>query len=370
MRDDRPYRPSTASSAVSSKAPAHPYPPVTVLGALALALGSAVLTLVGCDGSAPTQVRPQRVMNRVVSLAPALTRMIVDLGAEEELVAVAENDFAAPRGVTTVGRYPDFDSEALISVRPTHVLMMAGPGEPPEHLQNLADNNGFLLVTYPDPESLTDVGLTLYDRPAADKSPSVAEGLGREPVGRRLREQGFIHKILRMQQLVEDRQRVRVLMVMGTNPVRALGMKTVHGDLLSIAINADNAASFVSDETAPVLERELVLEAAPDVILLLLPNKRSLGSIDDDPMLAEFRGLDIAAVTNSRIVLINDPLAQLPSTSLVRIGVAMAKAIHPDLAEEFDKILGTEDLWAPPADLNVQTTDEKTAATEHAATDD
>ena len=369
MRDNRRYRSSTGFLTVTGGASTYLHPVATFVFGV-LVFGSTGLTLIGCEESTPTRAGPRRVKLRVVSLAPALTRMIIDLGADDELVGVSENDFAAPDGVATVGRYPDFDSEALVSVRPTHVLMMAAAGEPPVHLQNLAATNGFLLVTYPDPQSLTEVGLMLSARSGLDKPPSVAEVLGRKAVGRRLREQGLFHKVLLMQQLVEGRKRVRALMVMGTNPVRAIGLKTVHDDLLSIAINADNAVSFVTDESAPVLDRELLLSAAPDVILLLLPNKRRLGSIESDPLLSEFRGLDVEAVRNNRIVLINDPLAQLPSTSLVRIGVAMAKAIHPDLTEEFDKILDTEDLWPRPADLTGQTIDAKTTATEYAEIDD
>ena len=88
-----------------------------------------------------------------------------------------------------------------------------------------------------------------------------------------------------------------------------------------------------------MFNREKLLRTAPDVIVLLLPDAPPLESIEDDPRLAILRDLDIPAVKNDRIVLINHPLAQLPSTSLPTIAVLMAKAVHPQLADRIDKAM-------------------------------
>src|SRR5690606_27253270 len=98
------------------------------------------------------------------------------------------------------------------------------------------------------------------------------------------------------------------------------------------------------DASAPTLDREMLLAAKPEVVLLLLPEAPPLKSIDEDERLASFRGLEIPAVVNNRIVLINDPLVALPSTSIVNIGAQMAKAIHPELADEIDRIMSSDPL--------------------------
>jgi len=77
----------------------------------------------------------------------------------------------------------------------------------------------------------------------------------------------------------------------------------------------------------------------PDVILLLMPGAPKLGSIDEDERLAVFRGLDINAVRQNRIVLLNDSMILLPATNLADVAVQMAEAVHPERAATLHRLL-------------------------------
>ncbi|MAE64482.1 MAG: hypothetical protein CMJ18_09450 [Phycisphaeraceae bacterium] len=303
----------------------------------------------GCDGR--YERLPSRPTFRVVSYAPAITQMIVDLGAADSLVGVAEHDAAAPEGVPTVGSYYKVDTESLLATKPTHVFLMAGKEGVPKILQSLSISEGFKLVAYPNPSNVIEmVRIFCDDRELDGKRdpsdpPSVSFVLERWHEGNDFSLGQFYGMLSQINTLVDNTEtrRPEVLMVIGLEPLTASGVDTVHNDVLTLMLGGRNAARYVKNP-APVFDRELLLDWKPEVILLLQPNEPPLGSIDKDPRLAVFRGLDIPAVRDGRIVLINDPLVMLPSTSLTRIGVEMAKAIHPQLADRIDKVRDSEEL--------------------------
>jgi ABC-type Fe3+-hydroxamate transport system substrate-binding protein len=146
-------------------------------------------------------------------------------------------------------------------------------------------------------------------------------------------------RLLRIARVVDNEPSRRVLLVIGTDPViQASGRGVTHDQLISGYANAENAVGPDAGE-APVLDKEALLAAKPDVILLLLPNELPLQPLDQDRRLTLFRGLNIPAVVNKRIVLLSDPLILLPSSSLAKITAQMAKAIHPEKAKEIDQVM-------------------------------
>lgn len=308
---------------------------------------------------------------RIVSLSPALTRMVVDLGKAHTLVGVGDNDAAAPTelSLASVGPYPNVNSEILISLKPTHVLIMAGEDGIPDSLQGLASSHDFELVSFEYPSSVIDVVKILMGEfseangtVVSDKS--LGGALGDELIALTLGSgiSQTLGEIGTVTDTIPYDKKPRVLVVFQTTPrYMAAGPKTVLHDLLTQYCRAENAAIpalkapkdiYNSAEvkrsledpakhvgTAPTFDKERMLEANPDVILMLLPGEPPLGTIDDDPRLLSLRGLDIPAVKNNRIILISDPMALLPSSSLPSTAFSMAKAIHPQLADQLDRVI-------------------------------
>ncbi len=309
---------------------------------LLLTLGLAA----GCDEqnlAVPTpdleNPAPQ-VTKRIVTLAPALTQMVVDLGMGDAIVGVARNDAAAPREATIVGTYQEIDYERLVRLKPTHVLMLTDKDGVPARLEELSRTNGFELAAFEYPDGMLDVYNVLVARTITSQTasyggdPSVASVLGVQDVGVDLLSsvQSQLHAIAT---ITEGAKLQNVLMVIGTNPVTASGPGTVLDEVLTKFVFAANAAQFAAN-TAPVYDRERLLDLKPEVILLVLPGAEPLQSIQTDPRLAELRDLNIPAIRNNRVHLINHPLAALPSTSLPEVVAEMAKAVHPTLAPRID----------------------------------
>ena len=270
--------------------------------------------------------------SRVVSLAPALTQLIVELGAASELVGVAEYDTLAPKGLPVVGNFLDVNGEALITARPTLVITMTGKGGVPARLSELSQAVGFEVVSVASPESVREIDAALR---------IVARAMDREQRGEELSER-LHQQIAAIKRVTAEQPRLRVLLVIGTGPIMASGPGTVLDELLSLA-GGINAAGG-SPVRAPTFDREGLLSARPDVIVMLTPGGAPLGPIETDARLAELRGLEIPATQSGRVLQINDPLTHVPGTNVVRTIALLAKALHPSLAQQIDDALRAIDV--------------------------
>ncbi|MFW6059004.1 MAG: ABC transporter substrate-binding protein [Phycisphaeraceae bacterium] len=265
---------------------------------------------------------------RIVTLAPALSQMLVDLDMADHIVGAASYDDVVRDGLPVVGGFQDIDTERLLSLRPTHVLTMTTSNDPPARLRELAEAGRFELVSYRYPDTIDQVLDILHHDTQTDGPRRLGELLNipqrAEQLKRRTRNQ-----LDALRELTAERTPPKVLIVIGTGPVTASGPDTVNHELLAYAggVNAAGEASVM----APTYDREALIALAPEVIVLMLPGAPPL--TDGDARLAEFAGLPIPAVERGRIHLLNDPLIVLPSTNLPQVGLAMARAIHPALDE-------------------------------------
>lgn len=317
---------------------------ITPRQSVIIGLFFAIVFVAGCGNETPptpstTDADPD-VTPRLVTLAPALSQMLEDLGLSDTIVGVSEHDDAAPKGLPIVGNYTAVNTESLLSIRPTHVLMMAGPSGPPASMRQLADDGLFELHSFPFPLSIQDIERVLYDEMRADEAgSSLGVALGAPEQAMRLKLQ-LMRQLAAIHSVTANQEQPTVLMVIGTGPIMASGPGTVHDELLGFAGGLNAAAD--ATVTAPEYDRELLLAIAPQVVLFLQPNAPELD--DYDPRFAAFTGLPIPAIESGRVHLLNDPLVLLPSTSVGRICAEMAKAIHPQLADEIDRIM-TETGW-------------------------
>jgi len=283
---------------------------------LALLLGLA--WLVGCAPEAPPDDASQR---RIVCLVPAITRMIVDLGLEEQVVGVAEYDALAEHGRPVVGHFASVDTERLLSLRPDLVITVDSKDSPSRRLKNLAADGLFELIAEPYPTDIEAVADTLH-RPGQNNDLGDHLGVPQHAAELRRRMTGRLDAVRRT---TADKQPPRVLMCIGLSPVMASGSGTVHDQLLKV-VHATNAAADAVG-TAPTFDREMLITLKPDLILLLQPGAPPLSG-PDDHRLDDFRGLPIPAVRNNRIHVINEPHCMLPSTNLPALAERFAQVVH------------------------------------------
>lgn len=292
---------------------------------------------------------------RIISLAPALTQILVDLKQSSLLVGIAEYDYSAPKKLPIVGNYLNINYEVILECKPSHILMLTGKEGIPQKLQDLSRSHNFVIISWPNPNNIKDIRKIIFNHENID-APSFMSlfDFGLDAIQLKNK---FHDNLLNIKELLPYRPQPNVLICISLSPIMATtagDTGTVLDDLLTNFLNSKNAASDYK-VPAPTLSKEDILEIKPDIILVLSPqpidNKEVTEKNDSKPMqlyqpidLASnsqfkvFQGLDIPAVTNNRIYQITHPLVMLPSTSLDDIAKELAAVIYPKLAEQIKAI--------------------------------
>ena len=115
-------------------------------------------------------------VERVISLAPSLSEIVVELGATNLLVGVLDGGERpdALRDVPSVGRYGQLDMERLLSLQPDLLLLWPGSVGPAQREQLKGLN---IPIYVAEPHSLEQLGSQIE---------AIARQLGRAEDGRQL----------------------------------------------------------------------------------------------------------------------------------------------------------------------------------------
>jgi ABC-type Fe3+-hydroxamate transport system substrate-binding protein len=253
-------------------------------------------------------------------LSPALAATLKDLGVEGRIVGRHAWDMVLDPAVPVVGNeLGEVDYERLRGLSPTLVVGQFGAAGPPARLRELATSRGWVLRDY-NPLSLADVSRT------AEALARDAEAAGCEGVGAALgRVMGELRASLTA---VPGRSRAgRVLLLAEVSPPAALGPGSFHHEVL-VALGGVPAIT----EGTPfiTMDAEDVRRAAPDAVLIIAPRGRggaASGPGQARSALGPLGSLDVPAFRSGRVALVDDPVSQLPATTVRTTAAAMAAAL-------------------------------------------
>jgi iron complex transport system substrate-binding protein len=245
---------------------------------------------------APAEVR------RVVTLAPALSEIVLALGAQERLVGVTRfDDDPRTKGVARIGGYNDPQPEAVLGVRPDLVLAEPAP-----------ENRGPV-------ETLARLGLPVETFPLAtvanieDAIAGIAQLLGAPERGRALRDQ--LEEARRdARGAARARRRVHALLVFGLDPLVVAGPRGFAGELLEDA--GGHNAGGPNDLPFFRLSAEAAVRAAPEVIVLC--------GVDPPAGRTPIPGLERTRVTSLRSTALLHPGPRLPE-ALADLAAALGR---------------------------------------------
>ncbi|WP_165447487.1 cobalamin-binding protein [Pseudomonas mucidolens] len=243
---------------------------------------------------------------RVVSLAPSLSEIVVELGAAELLVGVLDGGErpAALANVQLVGRYGQLNMEQLLSLKPDLVLLWPGSvgRAQREQLQRLN-----IPVYVAEPHSLEQL---------TSQVEAIARQLGRAEAGQQLAAQ-LRQRIAGLRRQYQRAEPLRVFYQVWSPPLYTVGGAQIISDALSVC-----GARNVFDDLklpAPQISIESVLQRNPEVIL----------ATDQMQLNAWSAWPQVAAVEQGRLLIIPDKGLERPSGQMVEAVARLCEVLDP-----------------------------------------
>lgn len=270
---------------------------IVAKSATAIAILCVALSAFACFACTEVERRPASTRPRIVSLSPAMTRTVMDLGAGE--LIVGRTPWCAATDAPVVGTLQDRDLARIAELRPTIIMVQAA--ELDAELARVAKSTGAKVV------------LTHIDR-LADVEAMVSTLAGELASAHVLGAEEARDRILAEAARAREEAKVIVaaqgptLILFGTEPPTAFGALTYVDDLWS-AMGGQNA---VKRAGYPELTLEDIVRLDPAHILLVRGSKR------DFPPALEALPLRL----KERLRIVVAPTLLEPSSALLREGPA------------------------------------------------
>ncbi|MCP3902807.1 MAG: ABC transporter substrate-binding protein [Planctomycetes bacterium] len=291
-----------------------------MIRALPLIVLLLLLSACGSGGSADAHGAGDGDDVRIVSLSPALSRTVVDLGLEPRIVGRSSFCDFLDDAVPPVGDLQRIDYERLIELKPTHVLVQA-PAEGIEpRLVELAERRGWTIASWSGIDRIDDIERVLRELPerlyppgsprldivaarAADLLNEIAASLspGR---GARARYDG------------------EALLVYDTDPIYVFGTDTyLHEVLVRLgARNATNVRGWAN------LSLEDVIQLDPEAIIVIEDGSQPASASVADA-LGPIATVSIDAVEKGRVTIVRHPDALRPCSGVIGLADEMRAAL-------------------------------------------
>lgn len=197
---------------------------------------------------------PAAAVERVVTLAPSLTEIMLELEAGDLLVGVLDGGErpAALAQLPSVGRYGLLELESLVALQPDLVLLWPDSISRAQR-QQLQRLNIALLIA--EPRKLADL---------AEQFVEIGSRVGRAKQGLRLQQQ-FNQGLQRLSQRYRREQPLRLFYQVWDVPLYTIGGQQIISDALAVC----GASNIFADLSlpAPQVSVEAVLQRNPEVIL-------------------------------------------------------------------------------------------------------
>lgn len=252
---------------------------------------------------------------RIVSLAPSITETLFALGVGSEVVGVSQySDYPeAARQLPQVGTYVTPNVETIVGLRPTLVIGLSSSSN--QRAMQAFEMMGFSILTVGE-GSLTDIEQTIT---------LIGHRVGRDAAAAEVIA-GMRRRFAAIEQRLKGADSPKVLMLVGHQPLVAVGSSNFLSELITMAHGTNIAAN--TGEAWPRLSMEYVIATSPAVII-----DGQMGSDAVSPTNFWHQYPTIPAVQHNRLYgYEEDPLLK-PGPRVWQSLEILAAMIHPELVK-------------------------------------
>ncbi len=258
---------------------------------------------------------------RIVSLSPAVTEIIYELGAQDRLVGATDfcNYPPAATQIPRVGGVVNPNFELMVALKPDLIIHQDDNFNLDKHARTLGIKS--LPVTLVNLESIQESILI------------IGKALGADPAAQKLL-QRIQNGVRFYENKLKGQKRKSVFFIFDDNQnalrdLFAVGKGTFLDQLLTVA-GGDNILtdSFVP---YPKVSKEYVVKTSPEVIIELHPGAERARDYKEQSKRDWQRFPTVTAVKNGNIRFIDDSVMVIPGPRVLEIVDHLARAVHPEL---------------------------------------
>ena len=251
---------------------------------------------------------------RIISLAPASTEILFELGFDEEIVGVTrECDYPKKaRDKKRVGEYMNFNIETIVSLKPDLVIMPA-EGSIKGKLNEL-ERLGLIVYTV-STKNIDDLLTTIKD---------IGSVTGKRKEGEALAER-VEDEIDAVKKRLIGVKKKTVFCIIGIEPIIGAGANTLIGDIIKVAGGVNIIGEDAPDY--PVVNLEGLYVKNPEVILISSMGSEEV-SKNSNPVLDKFS--KTGAAKKGAVFMVDSDVLCRPSYRIIDAIKDVAKKIHPE----------------------------------------
>jgi ABC-type Fe3+-hydroxamate transport system substrate-binding protein len=253
-----------------------------------------------------------------------------DLGLGKYLVGRHGFDQWSAQSIPVCGDQNGIDYETLVRTRPTHIFLQVP--EVPARLEELSETGHWVVRNY---QSLTlediremtqDVWDVVTADPLAEYDPGALDQVERA-----------MDHAWSGRPAIDPNAVGPVLLLTSVSPPQALGPGSFHQQILEAL---GGTAAITDGGPYQTLSKEDLLNTAPSAIILFLPRaaglERALDGSSPDPrvLVPGLFQLDLPAVRDGKVAVIDDPMCLVPCTSMISVADEMAEILLRWSAEQ------------------------------------
>jgi len=259
------------------------------------------LTMFLISSFARSENKAPALPKRIVSLSPAITEILYELGLGDKVVGVT--DYCVyPEDVNDkfrVGGYLNTNYEAIIFLKPDLVI---SPSEYDEEIKKLFDaiEAGYIMV---NTQTLDDILIAIEDIGSRCGVKLKAE----EIAGQKRND------MISLKERAKQRSGKRIMVVVGRNRgslenVYIAGKRTFYNDIIE-ALGCENV--YTKDDISyPAVSVEAMMRLDPDIIIEMAPN---CPEGDKPEIIKEWKSIEtMKAVKNNDIYVLNGDYVSIP----------------------------------------------------------